>query len=216
MNQQASSTNSGGPFTQESLLIRVRDSGDNVSWQLFADTYGPLIESVCRKKGFQLSDIHDITQDVLSKVAVAIRSFDYDPQRGRFRSWLATITANQMRDFARRNARCREYVGEAMDAFVANPDDRDWSESFAQRVFTVACQRIRPTVQDETWACFEAIWMNRETAAIVAERLGLPIHSVYVNKSRVLKKLEAEFVMLSEDYPMLDGGDETRDGGAGT
>ena len=45
-------------------------------------------------------------------------------------------------------------------------------------------------------------WMENISAADVAAKLEIPIHSVYVNKSRVLKRLENEFLMLSDDYPL--------------
>ena len=47
-------------------------------------------------------------------------------------------------------------------------------------------------------------WLNNQPAAEVALILGLPIHTVYVNKSRVLKQLEAEVRALADDFLLPD------------
>ena len=39
--------------------------------------------------------------------------------------------------------------------------------------------------------------------------MGIPVHSVYVNKSRVLKRLENEVRILAEDVPFRKDGRQT-------
>ena len=62
--------------------------------------------------------------------------------------------------------------------------------------------RIRSEFEPETWNAFESTWVLKESPARVASRLGTAIHAVYVNKSRVLKRLEAEVLKLAEDLPL--------------
>jgi hypothetical protein len=43
--------------------------------------------------------------------------------------------------------------------------------------------------------------MEHKAASEVAKETGIPVHSVYVNKSRVLQRLEKEVRMLADDFP---------------
>ena len=94
-------------------------------------------------------------------------------------------------------------MSEIVDQLAEAPDsDSEWSTIFMQQVFQAASERIRATVEDTTWQCFQMTWIDDRPATEAAEQLKIPIHSVYVNKSRVLKRVEQEFLMLTDDYPM--------------
>ncbi|MEM9826156.1 MAG: sigma-70 family RNA polymerase sigma factor [Planctomycetota bacterium] len=194
-----------GPSTSPSLLLRIRDASDVESWEIFQSIYGPIVRAFCLSKGLDRNDVDDITQNVMAKVFSAIERFEYDPERGRFRSWLGTVTANTLRDYLRQSrSQVQAAIVERIEAFVAKPDGRDWSDHFVQRVFQVACRRVRLDFEEVTWQCFHATWFNHEKPAEVAARLGIQMHSVYVNKSRVLKRLEQELKLLTDDFPLVD------------
>ncbi len=53
-----------------------------------------------------------------------------------------------------------------------------------------------------TWRAFELAWLEDRPALDVANQLDIPIESVYVAKSRVLKRLEAEVLTLAADLPL--------------
>ena len=193
------------PVTSPSLLIRIRDSADSDSWDTFEETYAPVIRAFCRRRGFQASDIEDITQDVMVKIANSIKRFEYDPNTGKFRSWLATITANQLRLFIRRRQIHDEHLIKSVETFSRAPaNDSEWTSVFFERVFEAACSRIRSDFEEKTWQCFEETWVKNVPPAVVAQSLDVAIHTVYVNKSRVLKRLEQEFEDLTDDLPLAD------------
>lgn len=79
--------------------------------------------------------------------------------------------------------------------------ETDWAVMFSEHVFQTACQRVRSNCEPETWQCFQATWFERKAAADVAKEMAIPVHSVYVNKSRVLHRLEKEVRMLADDLP---------------
>lgn len=87
--------------TRGTLLARVRDVTDQDAWEEFVADYGPKILRWCDRQGLQEADCADVVQTVLSRLVVAMRSFEYDPERGRFRSWLRTVTHNAVNDFVR-------------------------------------------------------------------------------------------------------------------
>jgi DNA-directed RNA polymerase specialized sigma24 family protein len=45
------------------------------------------------------------------------------------------------------------------------------------------------------------VWLEDRTAPEAAQALGIPVAAVYVAKSRVLKELRAEILLLAEDVP---------------
>lgn len=81
------------PATRRSLLVRVRNPGNDRAWSQFVAICAPVIYGFARKKGLQDADGADVTQDVLRAVSQAVRRLDYDPQRGSPQSGRATAAA---------------------------------------------------------------------------------------------------------------------------
>jgi RNA polymerase sigma-70 factor (ECF subfamily) len=191
--------------TRPSLLVRIRDAQDGVSWQTFVDTYAPVVYRYCRLRSLQDADAADVTQDVLTEVARCIRTFVYQPERGRFRDWLGTLTRRRLaRHLDKQNRGVVETVGdEGLDEVGATQADAEWTDEFNAQVLQVALERVRPHFEPATWQAFEAVWLHNRSAAQAAEELQLPIEAVYVAKSRVLKRLEEEVRTLAEDVPQL-------------
>ncbi len=73
------------PTQTRQLLLKVRDSQDQVAWNQFVEIYAPLIHSYGMHRGLQDADAADLAQEVLQAVAGAVKSFEYDPERGSFR-----------------------------------------------------------------------------------------------------------------------------------
>src|SRR5262245_66565237 len=93
---------SDGHVTRPSLLVRLRDADDREAWGQFGTVYVPLIYGYARKHGLQDADAADLTQEVMRRVAGAIRSLEYDPRRGTFRGWLFTVVGKELRKFCKR------------------------------------------------------------------------------------------------------------------
>src|SRR4051812_17853344 len=88
--------------TRVSLLVRIRDRGDEEAWRQFVALYAPLVYGFARRRGLQDADAADLTQAVLRSVATAAGRLEYDPRRGSFRSWLFTVTRNPLITFLQR------------------------------------------------------------------------------------------------------------------
>ncbi len=61
------------PATHPSLLVRLRDRGDDRAWTEFVEIYTPLIEGLARRKGLQAADAADLVQEVFGAVAACDR-----------------------------------------------------------------------------------------------------------------------------------------------
>jgi RNA polymerase sigma factor (sigma-70 family) len=189
--------------TRPSLLARLRDACDGESWQTFVDIYTPLIYRFCRQRNLQDADAADVTQEVLAQVARSMQVFEYQPERGRFRDWLGTVTRNKLRRFLEKRKRVPATAAwEAeLDQVIASEQDAEWTAEFNAHLLQTACARVRPHFELPTWRAFEMVWLQRRTAIVAAQEMGWAIHAVYVAKSRVLKRLKEEVLNLAEDVP---------------
>ena len=183
------------------LLGRVQNVDDAGAWGEFVERYAPQIFSWCRRHSLQESDASDVTQEVLTKLVTAMRTFRYDPAKGRFRGWLKTITMNVVRDMARHRA----HAASAIDAQVLEllEDEQasgaltDSIESaWQQEVLGVAMDSVRLRVKPHTWNAYEMTARQNLPAAEAAEKLGIAVSDVYVAKSRVIKMLRTEVARL--------------------
>jgi len=78
--------------TRASLLERLKDLGDDASWNEFYQTYRELIYSVARKAGLNESEAEEVVQDTVISVAKKMPDFRYDPAEDSFKGWLLTVT----------------------------------------------------------------------------------------------------------------------------
>ena len=71
--------------------------------------------------------------------------------------------------------------------------------------------RIRDRFEPPTWSAFEGVWLHDRASSEVACDLALSIGAVYLAKSRVLKRLRKELMILAEDVPhyvpLIESGD---------
>src|SRR5712691_4771596 len=87
--------------TRHSLLNRLKDWGDQASWQDFFDTYWRLIYNVAVKAGLTDTEAQDVVQETFIRVMKSMPTFNYKAQGGSFKSWLLRCTswriANQLK-----------------------------------------------------------------------------------------------------------------------
>lgn len=195
---------SSTPVTQPSLLVRIRDQRDEDSWSQFVEIYAPLVYGFLRTHGLQDADAADLTQDVLSNVAVAVESFDYSPGRGSFRRWLFTVVRNRMRNFWRDRARQARGAGDTQtyEILAQQPEQQDgqvekWDRAYQEQLFQYAADRVRGQFRDSTWQAFWKTAVEGRAAKDVAEELGLSTPAVLMAKGRVISKIR-EQVRLAE------------------
>ncbi len=193
--------------TRPTLLVRIRDPRDQDAWSEFTETYAPLVYAYCRRRSLPEHDAADVGQVVFTRVVRAIQTFEYDPQKGRFRDWLGTIVRREINRFLSRSRTHERGAGGSGDGMLADLSDSGedpvWLEEFNRRVFAVALERTRPHVEEQTWHVFELLWFENRTAAEVADQTGLAIDRVYEAKARVLRRLRAEVLQLAEELPQF-------------
>lgn len=190
--------------TRATLLLQLRDARNAQAWEQFVEIYTPLIHYFCRQRGLQEADAADVAQEVMSSVAQAIRKFQYDPQRGRFRNWLLTIVRSKLSNFARQQRRKPEPASASslqwmVDQQLNPPDATDWEREYFRRMFHWAAERIRTEFNESTWQAFWGTAIEARDGKEVAAALGLSVGAVYVAKSRVVARLKQEIRNVDEE-----------------
>jgi RNA polymerase sigma factor (sigma-70 family) len=194
--------------TRPSLLVRIRDGGDAESWRTFVAIYAPIVYRYACRHGLQDADAADLSQEVMGKVARAIRTFEYSPEKGRFRDWLFTIARQRVAQFHECRALLPEQLPsllelEALGGGTERPD-ADWSDDFNAQVLEVALDRARVHFEPMTWRAFERVWLENRSALETALELSQQIDFVYYAKSRVLKRVKEEVQEIVADFSCLD------------
>jgi RNA polymerase sigma factor (sigma-70 family) len=209
------------PTTRRSLVLRLRNPGDEAAWAEFVDLYEPLVYRLARNKGLQDADAQDLCQEVFRAVASAIERWDPDPAKGKFRAWLFRITRNLLVNFLARQRRQPRGSGSTsvQELLKAQPSNDDQAEAefraeFQRRAFRWAAERVKNEFTDSTWQAFWRTGVENQPIAVVAKALGLSTGAVYIARSRVLARLRQEVEQLTDDTG-LELGDRSDDLGSG-
>ena len=194
----------GGQSTRISLLEEVREGANAEAWRAFVDCYTPLVFGYCRQRGLQESDARDVTQNVFLAVSRAMRSFQYDPQRGRFRSWLGTITCREIRRYLTWANRLQQNAGDGGRrlADLEQGLQSEWESQCTAFLFRQALREVQPTFAEDVWRAFELTWIDDAAPADAAQQLDRPVAWVYKAKFRVLARLRQAVERLSDDVPL--------------
>jgi RNA polymerase sigma-70 factor (ECF subfamily) len=189
--------------TVSSLLLGEVQRMDPAAWSRLVDTFGGIVYRWCRTSGVSEDDAADVVQDVFASVARGIVGFQRQKDQGSFRSWLATITRNRVRDHFRRQAAQQSPVGgtDAWQALEQHPDLLEstiCSDNAQHAVVHRVLASVRAEFEPATWNAFWSVTVENRSAAEVAQATGLGIASVYQAKSRVLRRLRQRLTELPE------------------
>ena len=188
------------PSLSTSLLDRIQQMQPN-AWSRMVDVFNPIVYRWARQAGLSGSDAADVVQDVFIAIAKRIGSFERQRTQGSFRSWLATITRNRIRDSFRKQQRLPEAVGgtaalnrlnDLESPSIPTEDELDKSISVASLDAYLpeqVLQIVKADCDQRTWQAFWLTTVMGDTAKDVADRLEMNVASVYQAKSRILRRL---------------------------
>ena len=166
----------------------------------FARRYGPAIYQWCRRWGVQDADAEDVTQAVLLQLVEQMRSFDYDPT-GSFRAWLKTIAYRAWRKILDKRLRCPQQADEQAQEALASVEASEDLVTRLQREYDrerldLAMLNVAHRVESHTWEAFRLTALEGRSGADAAQQLNMRIATVYVARSKVVKMLRDEILLL--------------------
>ena len=200
--------------TRSSLLGRLRDLGDEVSWRRFFDTYWYLLYNVARKSGLSESDAEEVVQETVISVARKMPDFQYDSAKGSFKQWLLLIARRRIQDQLRRQYRTMrsdhaafEHLPNEETAPPQAPDaqfDAVWEQEWRENILRSALERLSQRVNPKHYQVFEHCVMQKMPVSAVAHMLNLNAAQVYLAKHRMtlavkrtMAEIEGEFARAS-------------------
>ncbi len=160
----------------------------------------------CRDWHLQEEDARDVTQDVLLKLVVRMRAFDYDPARS-FRGWLTVVAHHAWVDFLESRKRAGWGSGDSqtqamLQTVTAGEDLMErLGVAFDLELFDLAEARVQRQVEPESWRVFQLIDIQGRSSAEVAKACGKKITAVYQIRSRIRKQLRDELRQLEGTDP---------------
>jgi RNA polymerase sigma-70 factor (ECF subfamily) len=178
--------------TSSTLLYRLcQSTHEAADWERFVDLYTPLLLAWTRRLGLNEHDSADLIQDLFAALVEHLPTFEYNPEKS-FRAWLRTLLMNRWRNQVRR--RQARQAGEGTLASLSVPDQPPEFEEveYRQHLVSRALRLMQSEFPDATWkACWETVVHDRPAAEVAAE-LGISVNSVYLARSRVLRRLREQ------------------------
>jgi RNA polymerase sigma-70 factor (ECF subfamily) len=178
--------------THTSLLARLGDGADATAWKEFEERYGELIRSFARSRGFQPADCDDVVQDVLMSLTKAMRSFEYDPQKGRFRAYLKATTLHAISRLVRQKPGAADLDTIEDVAWLAGSDqaaEQAWEAEWRANHVRQAMRTLELEFTPSQLRAFQQYAVEGHEARDTAAALQITVNQVYQAKSRILKRL---------------------------
>ncbi|MEO1614912.1 MAG: sigma-70 family RNA polymerase sigma factor [Planctomycetota bacterium] len=183
------------PDTRLSLIIKLTDRRNDDAWAEFVQIYQPVVQRFVQRRGLQHADAAEITQEVLSRVAKSIESWDPEHRQGSFRGWLYQLTRNQTIDFLRKRKPEIAWsdVGDS-GTDLSLPSETASSEfqaEYEKQLFYWATEKVRSSFKPANWQAFWKSTVEGDSIEKVAADLGMECGTVYVARSRIMSRLSA-------------------------
>lgn len=180
--------------THASFLTRLKAADMTSTWRELHQRYGELIRGFARRRHLQPSDCDDVAQDVWTSLVKALPDFEYDPAKGKFRSYLKTATLRAI------IKKCQQGHGEVNidnieDATrIAENDaviEEAWELEWRQYHLGQAMRTIEAEFSLVDRKAFQRYAVEGREPRETAEELGLSIDQVYQAKSRIMHRIKA-------------------------
>lgn len=197
--------------TRQSLLSRLRDADDHVSWQDFFQTYWRLIYSVALRSGLSDTEAQEVVQETVIAVSKHMPEFHYDRAKGSFKSWLLTTTSWRIKDQFRKRQRedrlrsnhAGDSTGTAAIDRVPDPGptmDKVWEDEWQRNLVDTALDRIRPKVNPKQYQMFDLYVVKKWPMTKIVSTLGVNMGQVYLAKHRITALIRKEVKTLEEKF----------------
>lgn len=186
------------PTTSHDLLRALRDPRESAAWARFEASYRAVLHALFRLRGLQPADGENLAQTVLLEVSRSIHT--YVPERGRFRSWLATIAIRVLqRHFGERLKRSETPLEHPNE--LEESADRDWRDWFDAALMEAARVKLQPEFTAEQWRVFELYYRDRLPLHAVAAHCHLKPHKVFTIVNQIRERWHRAVDELLDDIP---------------
>ena len=184
--------------TRSSFLRRVR-SGNEAAWFEFHDRYVRMVRQIGAQRGLTSDECDELMVDVMLIFWKKMDAFFYDPGKGRFRSYLATIA-----DFAARKVLRNHRKKSELPLSCDYPADVDASEmeEWKNHLLKTALAELRESVDTVTYEAFFMLAVQGRPVEEVSSVTCKSANTLYGIRFRCIRKLKS----IIADYRQLEDG----------
>lgn len=189
------------PETSFTLIAKIKDLAkgqDSAVWNRFWDLYAPAMRAFAVFKGGE-ANADDIVMTVLAKLVEVLRSGRFDPAKGSFHSYLATMIYNEVhmqhrKDEVRRTG-AHVPLDETLAEGLATPDasaldaDADWQRA----ILAAAVEHVltKTALSERDRAVYRLYVQEGRPVEEVAETFRLSRNNVSQIKTRIERRIAA-------------------------
>ncbi len=183
--------------TRTSLLLSLKNRSDAEAWSEFHKLYAPLLYRYARGWGLSRDDAEEIRDQCLEVVTRKMPTFEYDKEKGGFKSWLRRVVDNKVVDFRRKRHERRAETEEISSLRDAEPSPAEiWEQSWRNEHLKYCVEQVRGLVSEINFQAFHMLMLDECSVPDVCSRLGMNANQVYKAKSRVLQQVRRKMAEL--------------------
>jgi len=180
-------------------LLKELKEGNETAWWEFRNTYRPLIFHCARKSGLTAGEFILLEQEVLLRFLKVSRKFEYDPRKGRFRTYLGRIVQAAICDIRKdRPGRNSMEISDLVEP--GNFEfERRWEDDWRRHVFWRAMKIAAKKYPAHVIMAFRRNVLDDVPAEDVARELDICLASVYNYRNKVLAEIKRIVSELNEE-----------------
>lgn len=180
--------------TRSSVLRAVANTDDAAAWARFFDLYAGFVFAIARNKGLSAADADDLVQNVFADLARKMPTFNYDRERGHFRSYLLELINWRILDKLKAGKRESELKTAYAQEVKANPAPASQSAAVEHEwqaaALNEALRRLQPDVNPEHFAAFVESAIEGIDTETVMNLHGITRDNLYQIRNRLTAKLK--------------------------
>lgn len=188
------------PSTSKTLLDRIA-AGDEISWDEFYARYCGIVRGLAKYNGLNDAEADDICQQVMLQFFKQSRTFKFDPDIARFRTYFGRIIRAKIKDHYRRKR--EELPGEMAEQSVEAPSEELFLAEWRKLILKEAESELKKRVAPETFQAYELYAVQNRPVEKVAAYLGCSVNQVYQAKKRCFAMMREILLKMNEQDPEL-------------
>ena len=183
--------------TRATLIYKVSNQADEGAWSEFISQYEGYLRIILSRTFLEDQDLEDCLQNTFIRIWELMPDFDYNPERGRFRSWIAQIAINKARTYVRQ-AKKRNSTTQSLcdlnEIDLNNTLDDEWKIFISKK----AWENIREELNEVMKQAFD-LHLAGKTHREIADQLDITEAVSRVYKQRITYKLKYEIKRLHRE-----------------
>ena len=197
------------PPTSVSLIAKIRDlppGEDGAAWARFWELYAPAMRAFAVFKG-GTANADDIVMSVFGKLVDVLRGGQFDPSKGSFHSYLATMIYNEVHMQHRkdevRKSDAHVPLDETLVESLAAPSTGDVEADWRRAVLQAATDHVltKTALSDRDRDVYRFYVQEQHTIEETAEKFRITRNLASQIKTRIEKRIAAigrEMAMAAE------------------